>query len=158
MAWVKVADSYSGQQGSRRSGQRIMYFSEEATGDSNKTFDYDTEIGSGSEFEFNHIRVEYTASATVGTRTLFILVLDSGGDTVRAFSPVIPGDTITAGNTYTFEFAHNYIPAATSNDLIKEPLPLEVYLLPGMSIQVLDSSAIDATGDDMILHFSGKVE
>lgn len=148
MAWVKADQEAA----SIKKAVKWMTLSEEVADDSDKTLDFDGDIGVGSMFEVMGIRIEYVATATVGTRLLKARILDSGSDIVRELSIV---EDIVAGETRIFEISKG-VPQ-TLGAINYEVLPESFIFGTGQSLQIIDSSATDAAADDVVIHVSGMV-
>lgn len=148
MAW-QVADSQS----MRRIGMEYIALSEEDLNDSDKSLVYTTDVGRGSKMLVASIRIEFAASATVGSRALAIQVLDSGSDVIRALELVT---TVAASETKNFEMAPGLDQVAGSI-VNYEQLPSDFYLMHGQSMRIYDSASIDGAADDMTLHVTGII-
>ena len=89
-------------------------------------------------WEIQNIRVEFTATATVGTRQLTIEVQDASSDIVYSKD----GGTVVASASLTQHYAHE----GAEVTMPKLTLP------PGFILHVFDSAVIDPAADDMIVH------
>lgn len=112
--------------------------------DSDKTIT----VTSGEIWHVHSIRVNLVATATVGTRTLSIIVKDSTPSTVFTFN--ISNNSATASQNMTWNFypaAVTVAPASASTEGT-QALP-DLWLPAGWGLNILDSAGIDPAADDM---------
>ena len=114
--------------------------------DSNKTFT----VPASTQWKILWIYIEYTATATVGTRTLAAQIRDSGDDVIY---DVRSGLTITLGQARSFV----WMPGVTRESAYVDgmavvSLPTDLWLPAGYDIRINDRGAIDLAADDMIVH------
>ena len=121
--------------------------------DSDKTFT----VPAGKTWEVISIRVQLTCTATVGTRLLTILITD--GTNVIARTARIQLTASQIGNQVWSCLMGNYsasVPTRTLDDSAannaqnSDSCPIQ-FLNAGYTIRALDSAAIDAAADDMIV-------
>lgn len=148
MAWVVTAGN---KQVTKRKDV-LLTLSEETVDDNSKDLVYNTDIGFGDRARFTGIRIAYVATATAGTRTIVMRVLDSAGDTVRELRCTV---TITAGQTQSYDLAPGNVSNTGTPNL--QPMPSNFYLLPGQTLRFLDSANV-AAADDLIIYASAVVE
>ncbi len=135
----------------------LLVDSEEAVNDSDKSFTIPGASGpSGTKAElwqiFN-IRIEFTASATGGTRKFTVLVTDADDDVLQSFD-LDSRTNVTATNSLVVDLIPgaayaNPDSAATS---VRDYLPPNLFLGHGEILRVYDRSATDAAADDMVVH------
>lgn len=96
------------------------------------------------------LRLEYTCTATVGSRTVEVRVKDASGDVVWATE-------ITTDFVASDIMVVNFSPGATTVAPVDNadegaqhiaPIKLET----GWSVQVIDTAAVAAAADDMVIH------
>ena len=126
----------------------VLHLSDTAANDSDKTITVKT----GSSYLVNSIRVEYTATATVGNRTLAILITDASDDVVLGFA--VANNTITASQAMVFNFYESAATSAPADGAAEgtQALPYRLRLPSGYKIRIYDSAAIAAAADDMVIH------
>ena len=100
------------------------------------------------------VRVELTATATAGTRTIELQMLNGSSDVVWS-TPTSTGSNVTATNTITAELSPRESATAAIAGVTFERLPFDLWMDSGHSLRVFDSAAVDATADDMIVHIRG---
>lgn len=113
---------------------------------------YSTDIGIGTRVMILSVRIEYVATATVGTRIPTLVILDSALDTIRVVRTA--QGTPTASQTINMEIAPgNLNNAGTSpaGNVTLHSLPDDLFLLPGQTLAIVDLANIDVN-DDMIAH------
>lgn len=119
--------------------------------DSNKSF----VVPGGEMWKLNWAKMILVSSATVGNRLAELIVLDASGNNV--FS-VKAGAIQGAGVTRTYHFVqHVSHEAAFVQSELLVPIPPDLYLPAGFTLQLLDSATIDAAADDMTVSFQAKV-
>ncbi len=150
MAWVK-ADQETARRFARSSG-KVTVYSEEAVDDSDKTLDYDADVSEGKRLEVLGVRIEFVATATVGTRLIELRVADSGSDLIQTVGFAV---TVTASQSKNFQASVGVVERSGTPNY--EILPAGLVLLPGQTFQILDTAAIDAAADDMTVHVTGRV-
>ena len=93
---------------------------------------------------------EYTASDTVATRAIRMIVRDLADDIVME---VAPGVTLTASQQRDFLFAPGApdLTAARDTDLIMTPIPTGLILPPGWDISIQEQSSGDTTDSDILV-------
>ena len=133
----------------------VCVFSEIVTDDSNKTLDFSllSLPGALQSFLLTGVKIQVTCTAVSGTRSWEWNVLDAAG--LEYYTHTFPSNYHgSASESYKI---HCMIGAAvddTSDDR-SYPMPDRIWLRPDWRIQIRDSAAIDATGDDMIVRVLG---
>ena len=118
----------------------VVISTDDALNDSDKTF----VIPSGSVWDLLHIRYEFTATATVGTRTPEIRLQDAEGNNLF----VVVGPTLAASQSSTMHMGPG-LARDTANGQLEGPARM---LLPSLAqIQVIDTAAVDAAADDLTI-------
>src|SRR3990167_3062176 len=94
--------------------------------------------------------LEYTASDSVATRSIRIIVQD---DTDDVIFEIAPGVTVTASQQRDFAFFPGApdLTAARDTDLIMTPLPGGLVLRPGWDLVVSELSSGDTSDSEIIL-------
>lgn len=132
-----------------------MALSEEAANDSDKALDFSSVLG-GYALKIDGIRIEFVATATVGTREFTIEIRDATPDVIWSMN-LDAGTAMVAGETETTELMAG-LPVMFLTAIDGGPhhhyLP-ELWLHAGMDLRVYDRNAIDAAADDMVLHVRG---
>lgn len=119
--------------------------------DSNKSWT----VPGGEMWKLNWAHVTLVASATVGNRQMALLVKNAAGDTVY---DIAAGGIQGAGTTRHYNFLQGvHRETAFVAAEIQVPVPIDLYLPAGFTLQIWDSSAIDAAADDMIVGFQVKM-
>lgn len=145
MVWTKIKSG-------GHADQAILTISELAADSSSKELLL-SDVGSAGFFELLSVRLEFTATATVGTRTLVLQVLAELDDDVL-HSVSIDANTITASQSKAWEMHANADRTVTVPQYVH--LPRGLFLFPGQKLLIEDSATIDAAADDMVLHVTGK--
>lgn len=125
---------------------------EETANDSDKTIT----VSANQVWKILWTYIEFTTTATVGDRQIVVYLLDSADDIIYA-TPVLNVQPASVTEYYIL------LPT-TSLEGSKEnvakrhfmPLPLELELKSSFKIQVLDSQAVDAAADDMVIQMMVK--
>lgn len=144
MAWTST-------HGSAKDGaSSSITLSEVVVDDSNKELVFDTDIGIGEYMEIQSIRIEITASATVGTRLMVLELLSAAGDVLREV--VLDSNDIVASASGVWELAPLNDPAVTAPQYVRMA-PMSIHA--GQKLRIRDSAAVDAAADDMIIHVHG---
>ena len=96
------------------------------------------------------IWIEYTASDTVATRAVRVVIQDADSDIMLE---IAPGVTVTASQQRDFLFSPGApdLTAARDTDLITTPLPSGLILRPGWGIYLNEQSSGDTTDSDIML-------
>jgi len=116
-----------------------------AANDSNKTFT----VSTGRVWKMLYAEVHLTSTATVGNRQVVMIISDGTNDIAHMSA----GNVQTASNTYHYLFNQGTYRETTITDgVLYVPIPVDFYLLGGYTIQVLDSAAVAATADDMLVN------
>ena len=120
--------------------------SDTAANDSDKTLTVD----SNEIWEVLSLWVEYSTSATGGTRTVALLITDASDDIICSLTG---NHTITTGESHKLLWAPGLERSDSENALGIVYYPFHPkYLPPGYKIRVYDTNAVDTDGDDMIIH------
>lgn len=119
--------------------------------DSNKSWI----VPNGEMWQLNWARLLAVTSADVGNRQVELLVKDEAGNPV--FN-VKAGAVQGAGVTRTYQFSPyvSHEAAFVAAELLV-PVPPNLYLPAGFTLQIWDSSAIAAAADDFTVSFQVKV-
>jgi hypothetical protein len=144
MAWTKIKSG-------GKADVAILTLSEVTANDSSKELTI-TDVGSAGFFELMGVRIEFTATATVGTRTIVFQILSATDDVLHEMA--IDANTVTAGNSGTWELHANAPTDVTTPQYVH--MPYGMYIFSGQKLLIEDSAAIDAAADDMVLHVTGK--
>jgi hypothetical protein len=108
----------------------------------------------GSVVEILHVHVAYTSTATVGNRQIRFRVQD---DTDVLVHDHHAGTTQAASLTRDYTFNRGtFRETAFADSALHVPIPIGTVLLPGWDLRILDSAAIDAAADDMIVNIVYK--
>lgn len=128
---------------------------EETLNDSDKTIS----VPSDEEWKILSIRVEYTATATVGTRQFKLEIRDGDNDVIYE----VTNFPITASQIVLCQYLASVgywdetdITYYGTNIRRLESLPDPTILKAGWDIRIRDMSAIDAAADDMIIQIIVK--
>lgn len=143
MAWTST-------HGSARDGSTSIALSEVVVDDSNKELVFGTDVGVGKYMEVQSIRIEFTATVTVGTRLLVVELLSAADDVLRQV--ILDANSLTASQSRTWELAPLNDPAVTAPQYVRMA-PLAIHA--GQKLRIRDSAAIDAAADDMVVHVHG---
>lgn len=131
----------------------FLVFSEEALNSSNKNLlqsDFPPYVG---EVEITGIRIEYTPTATAGTREVRVQLFDTDDNDILYESRVGTTtastaknfDVVVSGTAFTpFSFG-----SAPATEITWIPT---IYLATGFGLKIYDSGAFDPTADDVIIH------
>ena len=134
------------------SGNRRAFLIEASPNDSNKSLTFD-DIGEGSLLRLDHVRVELVTSATGGTRTLILELLDAAGNVEQAFQANNTSIANTTRKTQFWPTPGFNLTAQT--EVSVEHFAMHVWLARGHSLRVRDLAAIDAAADDMTVKVQG---
>lgn len=104
-------------------------------------------VPAGRRYKLYHAFIELITTATVGNRQMALEVQD---DSANVVFRSLAGTTQAASLTREYHFAPNPVrEAAFVNGQIMVPTPPDLILLPGWTLRVYDTAAIDAAADDM---------
>ena len=114
---------------------------------SNKTFT----VPDGQEWQILWVYVQYTSTATAGNRQLTIRALSDGATTLMQ---VKAGSTQAASLTRYYTFAPSLadLTAFRDTSYLMTPLMPTFFLSAGQQLQILDSAAIAAAADDLLVY------
>jgi hypothetical protein len=126
---------------------RVNTIAETVVDDSDKTFT----VPAGQEWQVLWIWVVLTSTATVGNRQVTIRVMTSGGTIIAS---------LKAGSVQAASLTRNYLFAPSLADLtsfrdtsfLMTPMMPTMFLSAGQQLRVLDSGAIAAAADDMLVY------
>jgi len=138
---------------SRRRPEKTIILSDTALNSSSKALSFNGTVNEGTRMRIVGVRVEYTATATVGTRRL-VLEITSETDVVGVIQI---SASITAGTSVNFHAAPG-LAAGGGSDVTHVNLPNEIYVMAAGGIRVRDVAAVDAAADDMVVHVTGVVD
>jgi hypothetical protein len=118
---------------------------DEALNDSDKSLT----VPAGNAWEVQSIWVELTSTATAGNRQIAVRIEDDASDIVAEIAAgIVQAASLT--RNYLFGPGLPDLTAFRAGDLLMTPIP--PLLLPaGYSIRVLDTAAIAAAADDMVV-------
>lgn len=116
--------------------------------DSDKIFT----VPANTEWQLLWIWVEYTSSATSGSRLLEIQLQSSGSNVIAQWQT---GVTQNENLTYKYLFATGVPDLKTIRDsgFVMTPLMGASFLSAGQKLRIWDNVARDASADDMIVRF-----
>lgn len=117
----------------------IIGLDDVALDDSDKVFT----VPAARAWQVLYLRYEYTATATVGTRTPTLEFRNDNSDDIVY---TVAGPTITASNSSTQN--------ADSSGGVDLFIPIALTLHAGWDVRVADTAAIAAAADDMIVHLT----
>lgn len=124
----------------------ILLTSDSTLNDSDKSI----EVPSGKVWEILSLRIEYTATATVGSRTVEVRVRDDNDDVVWATeitTDFVASDVMVVNLS---PGAPTVAPVDSGDEGSQHVAAL--FLNSGWDVQVIDTAAVDAAADDMVLH------
>jgi len=128
---------------------QISMIVDDATAD-----DSDKSITVTSRWRIQSIYVILATTATVGNRQLVVRILE-GSDVVYQSAA---GAVQAASGTVNYNFAEgNGRETSAVADALDVPLPSNLVVSPGQTIQVLDTAAVDAAADDMTVRVFAEV-
>ena len=134
-------------------GTSIVTASDVALNDSSKTLLL-TDFTGGAFFELLGIRIEITATATVGTRLMEVRIEATTGPDVL-YEVIVVANTVVASASGEWQLAPGLDETQTGPQYVQMPPGLHVYA--GQQLVIEDQAAIDAAADDMIVHVTGKL-
>lgn len=127
---------------------KTRWIKDVATNDSNKSLT----VPAGRKWQILSIRIEFTATATVGNRILEVRYCDEdNSDTIFA-------SELAAAITASQAMVLNLFPGATvvaptdGDNQGTQPIPEGIFLGESDYVQIIDSAAVDAAADDMVVH------
>lgn len=129
-------------------GTGFVTFGETATDDTNsKTFTVGSDCEPGT-FRVVGCRFVYTATATVGTRTMQWQVLDESSNIVRRID-IESNDDPAASDVVDIDASARSArnPAGTAGGSALHEWPVYVILHPGWAIRLIDTAGIDSDDD-----------
>ena len=144
MTWTKIKSG-------GKADEAVLTLSEETEDSSSKEMAI-ADVGAAGFFELLSVRLEFTATTTVGTRTLVLKILAEVDDDVL-HEVSIDANTITASQSKAWEMHANADRTVTVPQYVH--LPRGLFVFPGQKLLIEDSAAIDAAADDMVLHVTG---
>lgn len=99
-------------------------------------------------YEVCTVHVIYTSTATVGNRQVNLVVKDDTGTLVASFHA---GATQAASLARDYTWGQGtYRETSFIDGSLCCPFPINTYLLPGWTLTVVDSAAVDAAADDFV--------
>lgn len=113
--------------------------------DSDKTFTVPT----GRSWKLQWIGVDFTSTGTAGNRQVAIVITDGTNTILTINAGAVQAASLTR-NYYFYDTAPNE--TSFTGTAIRNPLPFNMVLLSGWTIQVLDSATVDAAADDMTVN------
>lgn len=122
-----------------------------ALNNSNKQF----VVPGGEMWKLNWAKQILVTSGTVGNRQAELLVKDASGNNVFSIKAgAVQGASVTRTYHYSKHVSHESAFVAAE---MQVPIPADLYLPAGFTLQIWDSSAIAAATDDMTVSFQVKV-
>ena len=126
---------------------RVNTVADTAVDDSDKTLT----VPAGQEWQVLWIWVVLTSTATVGNRQVTVRAMTSGGTIIAS---------LKAGAVQAASLTRNYLFAPSMADLtafrdtsfLTTPLMPTLFLSAGQQLRILDSGAIAAAADDMLIY------
>lgn len=116
---------------------------DETLNDSDKSFI----VTAGRRYRLYYAMVTLVTTATIGNRQLALEIQDGSA---KVMFRSLAGAVQAASLTREYHFATNPVrEAAFVNGQIMVPFPDDFIILPGWTIRVYDTAAIDAAADDM---------
>jgi len=125
---------------------RVSLVEDTATNDSDKLFT----VPENTEWQILWAWVEYTSTATSGSRQLELQLQDSGSVVIAQLQTGVEQD-INLVYKYLFGIAVPDLTAIRDGGYLTTPLPGGTFLSAGQKIRIWDNNAIDAAADDMIV-------
>ena len=120
-----------------------------ASNDSNKSWT----VPGNEQWKINHAHVILATTATGGNRLITCNITDADGNSFD----IQAGTTQAASLTRHYLFLQGFFRETTFvNNELQVPLPYDLWLPPGWSIQFYDATAVDAAADDMTVFFQYK--
>ncbi len=109
------------------------------------------QVPAGYQHQILWIYVSLTTTAVAGNRQLAVVVNDIGGNPMFT---VLAGAIQAASLTRTYTFAPSLadLTAFRGTYYLMTPLPPTLILNPMQTLRVLDTAAIDAAADDMLVY------
>lgn len=126
---------------------RLRLISDEAANDSDKTITVD----SGKRWKVLWIWIEFTTTATVGNRNIYIRIRDDADDEIY----IVIAKNVQAASAVEM---YSALPGLGYEALEGKagwhflPLPRDLILPGGYDIRIHDGNAVDAAADDLIIH------
>lgn len=127
------------------------YWSEEAINDSDKSLSVNTDL-QARMVRVDGIRVEFTASATIGTRQFSMEVQDGSSDVIYSQNFSAATDTAAGASTTWEAIPGEAAAAAIDGGPLTEFMPREFWLGRDAVLRIYERDAIDAAADDMTIH------
>lgn len=104
-------------------------------------------VPGNEQWRLTSVYVSLTTTATVGNRQLVLEVLDASSNVVFSMAAgVVQAASVTRGYAFMPGVARET--AFVANSLVV-PMPSDLWLKPGYSLHVYDSTAVATTTDDM---------
>jgi len=123
---------------------------DETPNNSDKTF----VVPVGKVWDIHSIQVVLDATAVVGNRNLFIMILDAAGAEVHRLQAAV---SQTANQSIFHTFSAGYPRETTLQGTVLVGLLPQPLLLPsGFQLHILDGSIIDPTADDLSVYIMGE--
>jgi hypothetical protein len=130
-------------------GSQIETVVNDATAD-----DSDKSFTPTSRWRIQSIFVTLVTTVEVGDRQLVVRIKE-GSDIIYQS---VAGAVQAASATVNYNFAPNNTREGTAvANALDVPLPADLHLSPGQTIQVLDATAVDAAADDMTVRILAEV-
>ena len=121
-----------------------------ALNDSDKSF----VVPTGETWDLQYLHVKLINTATVGNRQVTLLVTD---DSSNVITKTTAGAVQAASATVDYIFGHSLIrETSVVAGVLTCTIADDLILLPGWTLRVYDSAAVDAAADDMTVSFLAK--
>jgi|WetSurSiteA1Bulk_404760.scaffolds.fasta_scaffold00043_27 hypothetical protein len=144
--YVLTADGLGNAEWLPPDSWRVSLVEDTNLNDSDKLFTVPPDI----EWQILWTWVEYTSTATSGSRQLELQIQDSGSVVIAQLQAGIQQD-INSAYKYLFGIALPDLTAVRDGGYLTTPLPGGTFLSPGQKVRIWDNKTIDAAGDDMIV-------
>lgn len=117
---------------------------------SNKTFT----VPDGEMWHLNWARIVFTTTATVGNRLITLEIIDQSSNVLMSLAA---GAVQAASATVDYNFLQGIFRETTvANGEIQVPFGQDTWLPAGWTLRILDTNAVDAAADDMIVSIQYK--
>lgn len=140
MAWVVETQS--------RADDGIVVLAEEVTAVGTKTLTWGADYITDRTAELLGVRIEFTATATSGTRRQKLQLKDGTNDVQYEQTSNV---TTTAAGSATFEFFQGGAGGAALGTVTPERLAVGFFLAPGQKLTITQDAVIDAL-DTAVVH------
>lgn len=136
---------------------KVVGFELTSTNDSNVDLDLESVVGK-HDCQILSMHLAYTSTATAGNRLIQLTPTDAAGVNM---GHVHPGSYQAAGNVYHYYFLPGIFRETVSavaetgvDGTIQVPIPNQLIIPVGGTLNLQDVEAVDAAADDMVVHAS----